>query len=388
MAVRTVPSSPSSTELYGVPGTIIKTAQKIGGPTTAAIAATAVLGTAGLKFVLDKPSRKYEDGSVAREYDAWTQDGILEYYWGEHIHLGYYNEEEMAAGYKKKNFIQAKYDFIDEMMKLGDIDKVPSSSSEQIKVLDVGCGVGGTSRYLAKKLGSDASVTGITLSPNQVKRATELAVEQDVDNAQFTVMNALEMEFEDNSFDIVWACESGEHMPDKEAYINEMMRVLKPGGKFVMATWCQRDDREVPFSEKDDKDLRFLYEEWTHPYFISIEKYKEIIDATGVMDEVTTADWNEQTIASWRHSVWVGVYDPRGFIFKPNKYLKCVRDGYCLERMHRAFDRGLMQYGMFAATKKDSVVSQESSSTAPSVAVPVNGVNESLKKAPVSPPDE
>ncbi len=166
----------------------------------------------------------------------------------------------MEAGYKKKNFIEAKYDFIDEMMMLGGIE--PKASTEEIKVLDVGCGVGGTSRYLAKKLGSKASVTGITLSPNQVKRATELATEQNVDNAQFTVMNALEMEFEDNSFDIVWACESGEHMPDKEAYINEMMRVLKPGGKFVMATWCQRDDREVPFSEKDERDLRFLYEEW------------------------------------------------------------------------------------------------------------------------------
>lgn len=73
------------------------------------------------------------------------------------------------------------------------------------------------------------------------------------------------------------------------------------------------------------------------------------------MNPVTTADWVKETIASWRHSIWVGVYDPRGFIFKPNKYLKCVRDAYCLERMHRAFDRGLMQYGMFAATKKAAV---------------------------------
>ena len=167
----------------------------------------------------------------------------------------------MAAGYKKKNFIQAKYDFIDEMMKLGGIDQLKTNSSSNIKVLDVGCGVGGTSRYIAKAI-PNSSVTGITLSPNQVKRATELAVEQNVPNAEFTVMNALEMDYEDNSFDVVWACESGEHMPDKEAYINEMMRVLKPGGKFVMATWCQRDDREVPFDEKDERDLRFLYEEW------------------------------------------------------------------------------------------------------------------------------
>jgi len=339
----------TKTELsMGLTSSIVKVAQKAGAPSVTAAVGAAIVGTIGVKAILDRPSRTYGEGTVAKEYDAWTQDGILEYYWGEHIHLGYYNKEEMEAGYKKKDFIQAKFDFVDEMMKLGGIS---SDTDKGVKVLDVGCGVGGTSRYLAKKL-PDADVTGITLSPNQVKRATELAVEQDVPNAKFTVMNALEMEFPDNSFDVVWACESGEHMPDKEAYINEMMRVLKPGGKFVMATWCQRDDREVEFDDRDKRDLRFLYEEWTHPYFISIEKYKEIVDATGLMNAVTTADWNEETIASWRHSVWVGVYDPRGFIFKPTKYLKCGRDAYCLERMHRAFDRGLMQYGMFAATKK------------------------------------
>lgn len=350
-------TSSSSTELaMGLKTQALKnTISSLGGPGVAAVAGAAVAGTIGVKTVLDRPSRKYEDGSVAREYDAWTQDGILEYYWGEHIHLGYYNKEEMENGYKKKNFIQAKYDFVDEMMKLGGIDPSTDSGST---MLDVGCGVGGTSRFIAKKLGRNAQVTGITLSPNQVKRATELAKEQGVDNANFQVMNALDMDFPDNSFDIVWACESGEHMPDKEAYINEMMRVLKPGGKFVMATWCQRDDREVPFSEKDDRDLRFLYEEWTHPYFISIEKYAEIIADTGVMNPAKTEDWNEQTIASWRHSNWVGVYDPRGFMFKPQKYLKCLRDGYCLERMHRAFDRGLMQYGMFAATKAKASVSE------------------------------
>lgn len=251
----------SSSELkMGIKTAVLKTVSKAGAnPATAAVAATAALAVVGVKGILDKPSRTYEEGSVAREYDAWTQDGILEYYWGEHIHLGYYTKEEMEAGYKKKDFIEAKFDFVDEMMKLGGIE---ASVDSNAKVLDVGCGVGGTSRYLAKRLGKDASVTGITLSPNQVKRATELAVEQSVPNAKFTVMNALDMEFQDNTFDIVWACESGEHMPDKEAYINEMMRVLKPGGKFVMATWCQRDDRKVPFSKKDNRDLRFLYEEW------------------------------------------------------------------------------------------------------------------------------
>jgi len=331
----------------GIKSALLQTAQKY--PLATTIAGGTLAATTVTKLILDSPSRTYTSDSVAREYDAWTSDGILEYYWGEHIHLGYYTDAELEAGYKKKDFIQAKYDFIDEMMKFGGIDV---SEDRGAKVLDVGCGFGGTSRYLADKLGPKAEVTGITLSPNQVKRGTELAKERGLSNTNFMVMNALEMEFPDNSFDIVWACESGEHMPDKEAYINEMMRVLKPGGKFVMATWCQRDDRLVPFDKKDKRDLRFLYEEWTHPYFISIEAYKELIDATKMMNSVKTADWVKPTIASWRHSIWVGIYDPRGFIFKPTKYMKCARDAYCLERMHRAFKRGLMEYGMFAATKK------------------------------------
>ena len=89
------PKSRSSTELsMGLKTTAMNTVGKIGIPATAAIAGAAAVGTIGIKSILDRPSRKYEDGSVAREYDAWTQDGILEYYWGEHIHLGYYNEEE------------------------------------------------------------------------------------------------------------------------------------------------------------------------------------------------------------------------------------------------------------------------------------------------------
>lgn len=101
------------------------------------------------------------------------------------------------------------------------------------------------------------------------------------------VMDALKMDFPDNSFDLVWACESGEHMPDKKAYVDEMVswhvvpgaqyswgamiamqaewrgaarnkcpvppstwqvRVLKPGGTLVIATWCQREETpETPF---------------------------------------------------------------------------------------------------------------------------------------------
>lgn len=113
-------------------------------------------------------------------------------------------------------------------------------------------------RFLAKKFGDSASVVGITLSGNQAKRAAALAEQQGVRNAEFRVMDALAMDFPDNSFDLVWACESGEHMPDKKRYIEEMTRVLKPGGRIVVATWCQRDENGRPFDKKVSKN-KLLY---------------------------------------------------------------------------------------------------------------------------------
>jgi len=308
------------------------------------VAALAVVFT-WLARVLNTPSRVYdrEANTVGREYDAWTSEGILEYYWGEHIHLGYYGKDERKGPfYGGKDFIEAKYDFIDRMLGFSQTDK-PAT------VLDVGCGIGGTSRYIAKRY-PDAQVTGITISPEQQQRATALAAERGVTNAKFELCDALDMKYADNSFDLVWACESGEHMPDKEQYVKEMARVLKPGGRIVIATWCQRETPPA-FSDQERKTLDYLYGEWTHPYFISIDEYARIMDRTGTLKQVQTDDWAEETIPAWRHSVWVGVWDPWPVVRRPRLWWKVIRDAWCLEVMHRAFTNGLMQYGMMTATK-------------------------------------
>lgn len=238
------------------------------------------------------------------------------------------------------------------MLKFSEFDTSPV---KLIQVLDVGCGIGGTSRYLAKKFGStNAKVTGITLSPVQAKRASELAAQQNVVNAEFRVMDALNMTFPDNSFDLVWACESGEHMPDKKKYVEEMTRVLKPGGKVVIATWCQRDDTHRPFNEQEQRMLNFLYSEWTHPFFISIDAYAKLMEGTGQLTQVKTADWTKQTITSWLHSIWVGIFDPWPVFSRPKLWWKCFRDGLTLVRMHQSFRSGLMEYGMMTATKRDT----------------------------------
>ena len=69
-------------------------------------------------------------------------------------------------------------------------------------------------RYIADKLGCKAN--GITLSPVQAQRANDItAAEGLADRCKYQVGDALTQPFDDNSFDLVWSLESGEHMPDK-----------------------------------------------------------------------------------------------------------------------------------------------------------------------------
>jgi len=318
------------------------------------ILAGSVLVAGGLyvKKLLDTPSNPYDPNknTVAAEYDAWTEEGILEEYWGENIHLGYYTDEERAKGAFKKDSKLARYDFIDKMMEFGNL---PTDRNIPETFLDVGCGFGGTSRHIAKKF-PKTKVTGITISPMQIKRGTEMAIEQKVPNVEFKLVNALDMTFPDNSFDFVWACESGEHMPDKKRYIEEMTRVLKPGGRFVMATWCQRDNSTRPFTAEEEEDLRFLYDDWSHPHFISIEEYEALLKETGVMENIGSANWVKETLPSWRHSIYEGMFKPWFVMRRPHLWWKTLKDCYCINKMHIAFDKGLMTYGMLKATKKAS----------------------------------
>jgi len=335
------------------------------------VKAVVMAGLAGgalfwLKNKLDEPSRAYkatEDyNSVAAEYDAWTEEGVLEEYWGEHIHLGYYSDEDRAKGAFKKSSIKARYEFIDRMMKFAGVAGYQGSENDPdavkpAKILDVGCGFGGTSRYLAKAL-PESEVTGITISPAQVKRGTEMNKEQGVANAQFKIVDAMNMTFADNTFDLVWACESGEHMPDKKKYVEEMVRVLKPGGRLVIATWCQRDNSTSGFTPEEEKKLDFLYSEWTHPFFISYEDYGRLVEGTGTMEQVVTDDWAKETLPSWRHAIYDGLFRPWFIAQRPHLWWKTLKDIWCMNKMHLAFEEGLMTYGMIKGIKKPIAASE------------------------------
>lgn len=286
-------------------------------------------------------ARPYQSAeSVANSYDEWTDDGILEFYWGEHIHLGHYGSPP-----RQKDFLMAKADFVHEMVQWGGLDKLPPNTT----VLDVGCGIGGSSRILAKDYGF--AVTGITISPQQVNRAQELTAEGV--SAKFQIDDAMSLSFPDASFDVVWSIEAGPHMPDKAIFAKELMRVLKPGGVLVLADWNQRDDRQVPLNTWEKPVMQQLLTQWSHPAFASIEGFSELLAATGLVEGcITTADWTEQTLPSWADSVWQGIVRPQGLVsFGFTGLIKSLREVPTILLMRLAFGAKLCRFGMFRAVR-------------------------------------
>lgn len=105
--------------------------------------------------------------------------------------------------------------------------------NESMQVLDVGSGLGGASRYLAGEFG--CRVTGIDLSKEYCRVATILAGHLGLDSlVSFQHGNALDMPFEDGSFDVIWTQHASMNISDKNRLYAEMWRALKPGGMLAV----------------------------------------------------------------------------------------------------------------------------------------------------------
>ena len=98
-------------------------------------------------------------------------------------------------------------------------------------VLDLGCGLGGSSRYLAAESG--CRVAAIDLTPNFIEAARTLTARCGLaERIEFRRANALALPFQDGTFDHVWSYAVTMNIADKEGLGREVARVLKPGGRF------------------------------------------------------------------------------------------------------------------------------------------------------------
>lgn len=147
-------------------------------------------------------------------------------------------------GFWDKDTKSVKEALLNENKFLADILKI----SFDIKILDAGCGIGGSTIWLAKNF--DVSVAGITLSEKQLEKARQLAKNHGVQGrVEFHLQDFLNTKFPNDYFDIVWAIESVCHAENKKEFLQEAHRILKPEGKIIVADGVLK--RDVRDSEKE-----------------------------------------------------------------------------------------------------------------------------------------
>lgn len=274
---------------------------------------------------------------IQQFYDA--SSGLWEQVWGEHMHHGYYG----PTGSEKKNRRQAQIDLIEQLLSWGEVKQAKN-------IVDVGCGIGGSSLELAQRFG--ATVQGITLSPVQATRARERAKAAGLEAmVEFQVADALDMPFADNSFDLVWSLESGEHFPDKRRFLAESYRVLKPGGTFLMATWCHRPimpaTRELTADEREH--LEKIYQVYCLPYVISLPEYEAIARELS-FSQIRTDDWSDAVAPFW-DIVIDSAFEPQALIGLLGSGWGTVQAALSLGLMSRGYRRGLIRFGVLYAQK-------------------------------------
>lgn len=170
------------------------------------------------------------------------------------------------------------------------------------KVLDAGCGVGGTAIWIAEEYG--AKVTGVSIMKNQIDMAKQYAKDRKVDHlVNFKVKDYIETGFPDESFDKIYAMESMCHAESKEDFIREMYRLLKPGGtiaiidEFVAKEFLDKDEQRL---------LNDWLDGWAVPNMLRVEKFHEMFIAGG-FKKLKSVDVTEKIMRSVRKIQYIGL---------------------------------------------------------------------------------
>jgi tocopherol O-methyltransferase len=147
------------------------------------------------------------------------------------------------------------------------------------RVLDAGCGYGGSALWLAEHVGCSAA--GVTVVPRQVRRARDEALRRGLDSrVTFELADYARTAFPDGSFDVVWGLESVVHAPNKEEFVAEAARLLRPGGRLLISEYMLRD--APPLSAEERAFVEPWLRGWAMPSLLAPGEYEQLMERAGL----------------------------------------------------------------------------------------------------------
>lgn len=252
------------------------------------------------------------------------------------MHAGYWDEttKTLRQALEKENQIMA------EIAKIKTTDRI----------LDAGCGVGGSSIYLAKRYG--CSVVGITLSEKQAETAKKYASERlgSLSIPEFYVMDFNRPSFPDQSFDVVWGIESICHSSNKKQFIQEAYRLLKEGGRIVIADAFYAKDT---YTDQEEQLMNLWLKGWGVDKLEKDTIFAQFLEEAGFQSIIFT-DITAHVIPSSQRLFF---YSFPGLFL--SKFKRLFGIGSALHAanflsaryQYRSLKRKLWRYGIFSAEK-------------------------------------
>jgi tocopherol O-methyltransferase len=259
-------------------------------------------------------------------------DVISPYYrelWGNHIHHGLW-----LRGDETKE--EAQDQLIDYVARKAGIPRGAT-------ILDIGCGFGGTSIYLARHYG--AATTGITISDVQVQMAQEAAKKEGA-NSRFLRMDAEAMTFAE-PFDVLWSTESISHYQDRGKFFPSAAQLLKPGGVFALTDWFKRPG----LTPAEERKYIAPIDEGMFVRLAEMDRYEEWLRSAG-LEIVFREDLTKACAKSWDLALDI-VADPSFWVLAAKLGRDFVKNLRSFRAMRAAFASGAFVYGMFVGQKAE-----------------------------------
>jgi tocopherol O-methyltransferase len=275
------------------------------------------------------PEFHVETDHIRKHYDRLSF--LYRLFWGEHLHHGYWDADLSSA--------QAQVRLIE---RLAEQARVPRGA----RVLDIGCGLGGSAFWLAYQF--DCNVIGMTISPVQARMANKKAKARGLrDRVQFHVKDANQWQPDPESVDMVWIMESSEHFRNKKEFFKRCASVLKPGGVLAVCAWLRRDG--PPMSEDEQKLVATIGEAMLTASLDSLSDYQKWMGEAG-FTMVAAEDITRYVERTWAQCTSMAERLPIKYLlhFTSASTRRFVQS---FPLMKQAYAEGAMAFGLFVAKK-------------------------------------